>query len=98
MSEKEKLPLRRRIFRAIIWLVLLTLILGGGVAYAVGWITFQRDEGTLTIQIRTGKVKQAADTAVKQGKDAAAETGQALQKAGKHLEDAADDGDPSKSE
>jgi len=89
MSEKKKSKLN--IFRTFMGLVVVILASAAVASYALGWVSFHQGNGTFVIEVRTGKAKQDTDTAVKQTKEAAAETGKALQTAGKKLEEINED-------
>ncbi len=41
--------------------ILFVLLVAG--LYAAGWMTFQADERTATIEVKTGEIKQAAEDA-----------------------------------
>lgn len=48
--------------RFIVVVAILLVLLVAGI-YAAGWLRFQADDNTATIEIKTGEIKQAAEDA-----------------------------------
>jgi len=87
MNDKTKKPKRRHILRSLLVLSLLLVIVGCGVSFALGWVSFRHGDGVFTIEIRTGQSKADTDRAVKGTRGATVETVKILQGAGKRLEE-----------
>lgn len=96
MAEPKQPPKKHHFVRNLVLICLLLMIAGGGVAYAVGWVSIRQGDGLLTIEIRTGKARHDTEEAVKKSKDATVETGKALQSAGKKLEELGGDSETGK--
>lgn len=50
--------------------IALLAIIVGVFCYANGWLTLQKNSATTTIELKTGQMRDAADRAIEQGKDA----------------------------
>ncbi len=60
----------------------LVLLILGAIFYASGWVQFQSNGDTTTIEMNTGEIKEAADKAIDKSKELIDKAGDKIQQLG----------------